>query len=55
MRIAEGKTEIEFWDIDDRGTHWLSTHSDERISTYVGEGYEVVTVQEQVSRAVGEK
>lgn len=42
-RIAEGKTEIEFWDVWDKGP-WINRHSKIRAKAYRDAGYVVKTI-----------
>lgn len=46
MRIAEGKREVELWDVNDSGNVWLKRHAQARLATYSAEGFEVVVMQE---------
>jgi superfamily II DNA or RNA helicase len=41
MRVTADKTDVELWDIDDRGNRWLADHSEQRLHTYTGEGFDV--------------
>lgn len=42
MRVADGKTEFEVFDIYDEGHRWLRRHRNERIKAFTSEGYEVI-------------
>jgi hypothetical protein len=51
MRIAEGKTDVEIWDVLDRSEcsegpdSWLPKQALERFTVYGKEGHEVVIVE----------
>lgn len=42
MRIAEGKTQMELWDVKDIGHPWLERQSAARLAIYAAQGYEVL-------------
>ena len=42
MRVVDGKTTCEIYDIMDLGNKWLTDHSRQRRTAYVREGYEVL-------------
>jgi superfamily II DNA or RNA helicase len=42
MRIAEGKTEMELWDVLDQGNPWLENHAKQRRGIYISQGYQIV-------------
>lgn len=48
-RIAEGKTEFELYDFDDRGNTWLRDHSKKRRAAYESEGFEVELLGDEAS------
>lgn len=41
MRVMSDKGEMQLWDIDDQGNRWLAAHSEQRLSTYTAEGFDV--------------
>ena len=51
MRVADGKTEFEFWDFDVQAHAWLRRHTRARVAAYVAQGFEVVKMQRLASVA----
>lgn len=44
MRVSEGKTEMELWDLDDSGHRWLDMHAGLRMTAYGRDGYRVLQI-----------
>jgi superfamily II DNA or RNA helicase len=44
MRVSEGKSTMELWDLDDQGHRWLDMHSGLRLAAYSRDGYRVLQI-----------
>lgn len=53
MRVEEGKTEFEVYDVLDRGNRWTEGHARQRMRAFAREGYETIVESPQLTMVKG--
>lgn len=53
LRVTDTKSEVEYWDVDDKGTRHLEKHAKVRREAYAAGGFEVAEIEQGVLPGLG--